>query len=184
MNDKLSDDDREIVSKVMMRDDKSALDLNRAMAAFICGSSAICFVNVIKENEYIEVYVHSLDYHDLQFRFHNKEEYNSFEKIFRLKYPDFKAAYTDNTQTFYVGFYYVELYLYRAPAVRIAARVCQGNIADDDSTWKRFCESKHDDYMLLLSKYLNDDVRFTESLNKRLEAASDSDKLLAMINMY
>lgn len=35
MNDKLSDDDREIVSKAMMRDDKSALDLNRAMAAFI-----------------------------------------------------------------------------------------------------------------------------------------------------
>ena len=182
MNDKLSDDDREIVSKAMMRDDKAALDLNRAMAAFICGNSAICFVNVIKRNEYIKVYVNSLDYHDLQFRFHNKEEYNSFEKIFRLKYPDFKVAYTDNTQTFYVGFYYVELYLYSAPAMGIATRVCQDNIADDDSTWKRFCESKHDDYMLLLSKYLNDDARFTESLNKRLEAASDSDKLLAMVN--
>ena len=182
MNDKVSDNDRDIVSKAMMRGNESALDLNRAMIAFIYGSSAVCFVNVIKRNKYIDVCVHSLNYEDLQFRFNNKEKYNSFEKIFRSKYPDFKLAYTDNTQTLYVGFYYVKLYLYRTPVLCIAARVCQDNIADDDSTWKCFCELEHDNYMLLLSKYLNDDARFTESLNKRLESASDSDKLLAMVN--
>lgn len=180
MSNKVFDNDSIVVWKAMVLDDKYAFDLNRAMISFIYGRYDICFVNVIKKNECIEVYVRALDVHDLVFRFHNKEEYNSFEKIFRSEYPDFKVAYTNNIQTFYVGPYNIGVY--HPHVVRIAANICQCNIADDDVSWKGFCESMRDDYMLLLSEYLNENARFTESLNKRLEAASDSDKLLAMIN--
>ena len=180
MSNKVFDNDSIVVWKAMVLDDKYAFDLNHAMISFIYGRYDICFVNVIKRNECIEVYVRALEVHDLQFRFHNKEEYNSFEKIFRSEYPYFKVAYTNNIQTFYVGPYNIGVY--HPPVVRIAAEVCQCDISDDDVSWKGFCESKHDDYMLLLSEYLNENARFTESLNKRLEAASDSDKLLAMIN--
>ena len=180
MSNKVFDNDSIVVWKAMVLDDKYAFDLNRAMISFIYGRYDIRFVNVIKRNECVEVYVRALDVHDLDFRFHNKEEYNSFEKIFRSEYPDFKVAYTNNIQTFYVGPYNIGVY--HPPVIRIAANICQCNIADDDSSWKCFCESKHDDYMYLLYEYLNEDARFTESLNKRLEAASDSDKLLAMIN--
>ena len=180
MSNKVFDNDSVVLWKAMVFDDKYAFDLNHAMISFIYGRSDICFVNVIKRNECIEVWVSALDSHDLQFRFHNKEEYNSFEKIFRSEYLDCKVAYTDNTQAFYVSVY--DIGVSHPRVVFMAAEVCQCDIADDDSDWKRFCESEHDDYMLLLSKYLNEDARFTESLNKRLEAASDSDKLLAMIN--
>ena len=179
MSNKVFDNDSIVLWKAMVFDDKYAFDLNHDMISFIYGRSDICFVNVIKRNECIEVCVDALDCRDLQFRFHNKEEYNSCEKIFRAEYPDVKAAYTNNAQTFYVGAYNIGVY--HPDVLCIAAKVCQCDITDDDSNWKRFCESEHDDYMLLLSKYLNEDARFIESLNKRLEAASDSDKLLAMI---
>ena len=65
--------------------------------------------------------------------------------------------------------------------LRITSKIYQDNIADDDEKWNDFCESNYDDYMTLLSEYLNENTRFIESINKRLEAASDSDKLLAMI---
>ena len=179
MSNKALDNDSIVVWKAMVFDDDCALALNHAMIYFIYGKSDICFLNVIKRNECIDVGMRAISSHDLHFRFHNKEEYNSFERIFRSEYPNFKVAYTDNVQTFYIGSYSIGLY--HPPIVRIAAKVCQGSIADDDEKWNNFCESEHDDYMLLLSKYLNEDARFTESLNKRLEAASDSDKLLAMI---
>lgn len=180
MSNKALDNDSIVVWKAMVFDDDCALALNHAMIYFIYGKSDICFLNIIKRDEYIEVWMRAISSHDLHFRFHNKEEYNSFEKIFRSEYPNFKVSYTDNAQTFYIGSYSIGLY--HPPIVRISAKVCQDNIADDDEKWNNFCESEHDDYMLLLSKYLNEDVRFTESLNKRLEAASDSDKLLAMID--
>ena len=59
------------------------------------------------------------------------------------------------------------------------------HIADknSDEAWEYY-ESYDNDYMFLLHDYLSNGARFAENLNKRLEAASDSDKLLAMINMY
>ena len=83
MSNKVFDNDSVVLWKAMVFDDKYAFDLNRAMISFIYGRYDICFVNVIKRNECVEVYVRALDVHDLDFRFHNKEEYNSFEKIFR-----------------------------------------------------------------------------------------------------
>ena len=66
--------------------------------------------------------------------------------------------------------------------LRITSKIYQDSIADDDEKWNDFYESNYDDYMALISKYLNENTRFIESINKRLETASDSDKLLAMIN--
>lgn len=177
---KVFDNDNTVVWKAMVFDDKSAVALNHAMISFIYGRSEICIVNVIKRNECIDVYVGILNSHDLQFRFYNAAGYDSFKKILASKYPRLEAVYNDGVQTLYG----VNIDASRAynKSMLLAARICANGFADDDEKWNDFCESVHDDYMFLLSDYIINDVRFSESINKRLESAPDSDKLLAVIN--
>ena len=174
MNGKVSDDDINAVLHAKVYSDKGTLN------AFLCGASKILFVIVVKKEKHINVNVSVMYHSSLHLRFYNDAEYDSFKKILASKYPKLEVVYNDSAQTLY-GVNVDATYNY-THSMLLAIRICVHNIADDDKKWKKFCKSEYDDYMLLLSDYIINDVRFSESLNNRLEAASDSDKVLAVIN--
>ena len=182
MINKVSDLDRDLVSEanMPMPGGKHALNV------FLHGRSKIVYVSIINRKELIDVYIYSLNHSDLRFIFTNKASFESLEKILTLEYSYLRIVYTKDihSDTYSAFSSYVNigsLCAYNEP-LRITSKIYQDNIADDDKKWNDFCESNYDDYMTLLSEYLNENTRFIESINKRLEAASDSDKLLAMIN--
>lgn len=181
MINEVSDTDRDLVSKAMMSMPGSKHSLN----VFLHGRSKIIYVSIINRKEYIDVYIYSLNHSDLRFIFINKASFESLEKILTLEYSYLRIVYTKDTRsdTYSVFSSYVNIEPLCAynEILRITSKIYQDNIADDDEKWNNFCESNYDDYMVLLSEYLNENIRFIESINKHLEAASDSDKLLAMI---
>lgn len=175
MNTKVSDDDRDIVSKAMVSNNRFALN------SFLYGESEIIIISDVKKKRYIKVSVHAGNHSELRFRFYNKTAYYSFTKILASEYPDVGVAHVNGAQMLYVK--YNNAFGMNGDILYILSKIYKGKIADDDARWKDFYESDYDDYLTLLSEYLNYDVIFSESLNKRLEAASDSDKLLAMVNV-
>ena len=181
MINKVSDLDRDLVSEAMMAMPGSKHALN----VFLRGRSKIIYLSVINRKEFIDVYIDSLNHSDLRFIFTNKASFESLEKILTLEYSYLRIVYTKDTHsdTYSVFSSFVNIgSLCAYESLRIISKIYQDNIADDDEKWNDFCESNYDDYMTLLSEYLNENTRFIKSINKRLEAASDSDKLLAMIN--
>ena len=181
MINKVSDLDRDLVSKAMIAIPGSKHALNM----FLHGRSKIIYLSVINRKEFIDVYIESLNHSYLRFVFKNKASFESLEKILTLEYSYLRIVYTKDTHsaTYSVFSSYVNIGSLCAynEILRIASIIYQDSIADDDEKWNSFYESHYDDYMALLSEYLNENTRFIESINKRLEAASDSDKLLAMI---
>lgn len=181
MINEVSDLDRDLVSKAMIAIPGSKHALNM----FLHGRSKIIYLNVINRKEFIDVYIESLNHSYLRFVFKNKASFESLEKILTLEYSYLRIVYTKDTHsaTYSVFSSYVNIGSLCAynELLRITSKIYQDNIADDDEKWNDFCESNYGDYMTLLSEYLNENTRFIESINKRLEAASDSDKLLAMI---
>lgn len=181
MINEVSDTDRNLVSEAMMSTPGSKHSLN----VFLHGRSKIIYVSIINRKEYIDVYIYSLNHSDLRFIFINKASFESLEKILTSEYSYLRIVYTKDTRsdTYSVFSSYVNIEPLCAynEILRITSKIYQDNIADDDEKWNNFCESNYDDYMVLLSEYLNENIRFIESINKHLEAASDSDKLLAMI---
>ena len=180
MINKVSDLDRALVSNAaMIPNNKHALDM------FLYGESKIIYLSITKRKEFTDVYISSSNHFALHFCM-NKTSFESLEKILTLEYSYLRIVYTKDTHsaTYSVFSSYVNIGSLCAynEILRITSIIYQDNIADDDEKWNNFCESNYDDYMALLSKYLNENTRFIESINKRLEAASDSDKLLAMIN--
>ena len=176
MINKVSDLDRDLVSEAMVSNNRFALN------SFLYGESEIIIISDVKKKRYIKVSVHARNHSELRFRFYNKASYYSFNKILASEYPSVGAAYFNGAQILSVK--YNNAFGMNGDILYILSKIYKGKIADDDVSWKDFYESDYDDYLTLLSEYLNYDVIFSESLNKRLEAASDSDKLLAMINMY
>lgn len=175
MNTKVSDDDRDIVSKAMVSKNRFALN------SFLYGESEIIIISDVMKKRYIKVSVHAKNHSELRFRFHNKASYYSFKKILSSEYPTVDITYVNGAQLLYVN--YNNAFGMDGDILRILLKIYKRKIADDDVSWKDFYESDYDDYLTLLSEYLNYNILFSENLNKRLEAASDSDKLLAMINM-
>ena len=107
----------------------------------------------------------------------NKASFESLEKILALEYSYLRIVYTRDTYSLFSSYVDNGVPLYMLDdMVRITWIIYQDSIADDDEKWNSFYKSHYDDYMLLLSMYLNENARFIESINKRLEAASDSDK--------
>ena len=175
MNDKVSDNDRDLVSKAMVSKNRFALN------SFLYGESEIIIISDVMLKRYIKVSVHAKNHSELRFRFYNKTSYESFTKILTSEYPTVDIAFNNCTQILYVN--YNNAFGMNGDILRLLLRIYKEKIADDDASWKDFCESNYDDYITLLSEYLNYSVLFSENLNKRLDAASDSDKLLAMINV-
>lgn len=176
MDERVSDNDRDLVSKAMVSNNKVALNM------FLYGGSEIIYINIVKRKRYIKVSVSALNHGDLRFRFYNKVSYKSFKKILESEYSGLNIVYTNGVKAIYSGYLIPGASGLDRDLRCVLYRVYKDDIADIDSEWKGFCESNYDDYIMLLSRYLNENVRFAESLNKRLEAASDSDKLLAMVN--
>lgn len=177
MINEVSDTDRNLVSEAMTPMPGSKHSLN----VFLHGRSKIILVNVSKGKELIRVYISSSNHSDLYFAFINKASFESLEKILTLEYSYLRVVYTKDTLSLFSSYVNIGVYCMYNEILRIASKIYQDNIADDDEKWNDFYESNYDDYMALLSEYLNENTRFIESINKRLEAASDSDKLLAMI---
>ena len=176
MINKVSGLDRALVSNAaMIPNNKHALDM------FLYGESKIIYLSIAKRKEFTDVYISSSNHFDLHFCM-NKAAFESLEKILTLHYSYLRIVYTKDIHSVFSSYVNIDSLCAYNEILRITSKIYQDSIADDDEKWDDFCESNYDDYMALLSRYLNDDVRFTESLNKRLEAASDSDKLLAMIN--
>ena len=175
MINEVSDTDRDLVSKAMVSDDRHALNM------FLCGGSKIIFVSVSKEKELIIVHISSSNHSDLHFVFINKASFESLEKILTLEYSYLRIVHTNDRNSLFSSYVNIGVYCMYNEILRITSKIYQDNTADDDEKWNDFYESNYDDYMVLLSEYLNENTRFIESINKRLEAASDSDKLLAMI---
>ena len=175
MNDKVSDNDRDLVSKAMVSKNRFAL------SSFLHGESEIIIISDVMTKRYIKVSVHAKNHSELRFRFYNKASYMSFKKILTSEYPTVDIAFNNRVQILYVN--YNNAFGMNGDILRLLLRIYKEKIADDDVSWKDFYESDYDDYLTLLSEYLNYNILFSENLNKRLEAASDSDKLLAMINM-
>lgn len=175
MINEVSDTDRDLVSKAMVSDDRHALNM------FLCGGSKIIFVSVSKEKELIIVHISSSNHSDLRFIFINKASFESLEKILTSEYSYLRIVHTNDRNSLFSSYVNIGVYCMYNEILRITSKIYQDNTADDDEKWNDFCESNYDDYMALLSEYLNENTRFIESINKRLEAASDSDKLLAMI---
>ena len=176
MINEVSDTDRDLVSKATVSNNKHALNM------FLCGGSKIIFVRVLKKKEFIDVHISSSNHSDLRFVFMNKASFESLEKILTLEYSYLRAVYTKDTLSLFSSYVNIGVFCMYNEILRITSKIYQDSIADDDEKWNDFYESNYDDYMALLSKYLNENTRFIESINKRLETASDSDKLLAMIN--
>lgn len=175
MIDKVSDNDRDLVSKAMVSKNRFALN------SFLNGESEIIIISDVKKKRYIKVSVHAENHSELRFRFHNKASYYSFTKILTSEYPTVNVTYVNGAQLLYAN--YNNAFGMNSDILHILLNIYKRKIADDDVSWKDFYESDYDDYLTLLSEYLNYSILFSENLNKRLEAASDSDKLLAMINM-
>lgn len=175
MNTKISDDDRDIVSKAMVSKNRFALN------SFLYGESEIIIISDVMLKRYIKVSVHAKNHSELRFRFYNKASYYLFKKILASKYPSVGIAFINGAQILYAE--YNNAFGINNNILRTLLKIYKEKIADDDVSWKDFCESNYDDYITLLSEYLNYSVQFSENLNKRLEAASYSDKLLAMVNM-
>ena len=178
MINKVSGLDRDLVSAAMMPCSKHALKM------FLHGKSKITYVSITKRKEFTDVYISSSNHSTLHFVFTNKAPFESLEKILTLEYSYLRIVYTTDIHSAFSSYVNIESFCVYNEILRITSKIYQDNIADDDEKWNDFCESDYDDYMTLLSRYLNENTRFIESINKRLEAASDSDKLLAMINMY
>ena len=176
MINKVSDLDRDLVSDALM-----APNSKRALNMFLYGESKMIFVNIIKAKEFTGVHVSSSNHSDLHFIFMNKASFESLEKILALEYSYLRIVYTRDTYSLFSSYVDIGASCACDEMLRITSKIYQDDIADDDEKWNNFCESHYDDYMALLSMYLNENARFIESINKRLEAASDSDKLLAMI---
>lgn len=174
MIDKVSDNDRDLVSKAMVSKNRFALN------SFLYGESKIIIISDVMKKRYIKVSVHAENHSELRFRFH-KAAYYSFKKILTSEYPSVNITYVNGAQLLYVN--YNNAFGMNGDILCILLKIYKRKIADDDASWKDFYETDYDDYMTLLSEYLNYSILFSENLNKRLEAASDSDKLLAMINM-
>ena len=176
MINKVSDLDRALVSNAaMIPNNKHALDM------FLYGESKIIYLSITKRKEFTDVYISSSNHFDLHFCM-NKTSFESLEKILTLHYSYLRIVYTKDTKSAFSSYINIDWLCVYNEILRITSKIYQDNIADDDEKWNNFCESNYDDYIALLSKYLNENTRFIESINKRLEAASDSDKLLAMIN--
>ena len=175
MNDNVSDNDRDIVSKAMVSNNRFALN------SFLYGESEIIIITDVMLKRYIKVSVHAKNHSELRFRFYNKASYEAFKRILASKYPSVGIAFINGAQILYAE--YNNAFGMNNDILRLLLKIYKEKIADDDVSWKDFYESDYDDYLTLLSEYLNYSILFSENLNKRLEAASDSDKLLAMINM-
>lgn len=175
MINKVSDLDRALVSNAaMIPNNKHALDM------FLYGESKIIYLSITKGKEFTDVYISSSNHFDLHFCM-NKTSFESLEKILTLHYSYLRIVYTKDTKSAFSSYINIDWLCVYNEILRITSKIYQDNIADDDEKWNNFCESNYDDYIALLSEYLNENTRFIESINKRLEAASDSDKLLAMI---
>ena len=177
MINKVSDLDRDLGSKAMIAIPGSKHALNM----FLHGRSKIIYLSVINRKEFIDVYIESLNHSYLRFVFKNKASFESLEKILALHYSYLRIVYTKDTKSAFSSYINIDWLCAYNEILRITSKIYQDNIADDDEKWNNFCESNYDDYIALLSEYLNENTRFIESINKRLEAASDSDRLLAMI---
>lgn len=175
MNTKVSDDDRDIVSKAMVSKNRFALN------SFLYGESEIIIISDVKLKRYIKVSVHAKNHSELRFRFYNKASYDAFKRILASKYPSVGIAFINGAQILYAE--YNNAFGINNDILRLLLKIYKEKIADDDVSWKDFYESDYDDYITLLSEYLNYNILFSENLNKRLDAASDSDKLLAMVNV-
>ena len=176
MINKVSDLDRALVSNAaMIPNNKHALDM------FLYGESKIIYLSIAKRKEFTDVYISISNHFDLHFCM-NKAAFESLEKILTLHYSYLRIVYTKGIHSLFSSYVNIDSLCAYNEILRITSKIYQDSIADDDEKWDDFCESNYDDYMALLSRYLNENTRFIESINKRLEAASDSDKLLAMIN--
>ena len=177
MINKVSDLDRDLVSAAMTPCRKK-----HSLNMFLYGKSKITYVSITKIQKFTDVYISSSNHSTLHFVFTNKASFESLEKILTLEYSYLRIVYTTDIHSAFSSYVNIESFCVHNEILRITSKIYQDNIADDDEKWNNFCESNYDDYMALLSRYLNENTRFIESINKRLEAASDSDKLLAMIN--
>ena len=172
------------------------IDLSANM--FLHGFSKIEYVEIVKGRTYANVIIHASNHKNIYFQLmlSNNTLLRVFSNILASAYSYLNIIYNDEHYVIYKGC--IDEFLTMPTRCR-----CYKRYVDDelvrlvlsiyctdtdkyDKSWNHFCnsESEHDAYIKLLSKYINDDARFSESLNKRLEAASDSDKLLAMVNMY
>lgn len=179
MNDKLSDDDIIALIHTKLPRYKDSL------ITFLRDLPKINLVDAIKKKECVDViyvYISCLDHTNSCFRFYSEAEFEAFKKILLSECSYLHIVYTSDDRSLFSSYIDNGVPLYMLDdMVRITWIIYQDSIADDDEKWNSFYKSHYDDYMLLLSMYLNENARFIESINKRLEAASDSDKLLAMI---
>lgn len=180
MNDKLSDD--EIITLLHTKLPR----YKDSLITFLRDLPKINLVDAIKKKEWFDViyvYISCLDHSNFCFRFYSEAEFEAFKKILISECSCLHIVYTSDDRSLFSSYIDngVPLYMLN-DMVRITWIIYQDSIADDDEKWNSFYESHYDDYMALLSQYLNENARFIESINKRLEAASDSDKLLAMVN--
>ena len=158
---------------------------------FLHGLSEIYSVQISKYKKIFKIILRASNHDDLKIRFYDEKSFDAFNNILDAAYKYIRLIYQNNDGTLYASSKYIDSCNTSFRKHRsidghlVSALLFALHIADknSDEAWEYY-ESYDNDYMFLLHDYLSNGARFAENLNKRLEAASDSDKLLAMINMY
>ena len=156
---------------------------------FLHGLSEIYSLQISKYKKSFEIILCASNHDDVKIRLYDEKSFDAFNKILHAAYKYIRLIYQNNDGILYVSSKYIDSC---KPSFRkhrsidwhlVSALLFALYIADknSDEAWEYY-ESYDNDYMFLLHDYLSNDAKFAESLNKRLDAASDSDKLLAMIS--
>ena len=203
--DKLDDIDKKIMDSkedINTLPDVSDSDYNLCRSAkyntcfgfnvFLHGLSEIYSVQISKYKKSFKIILRASNHDDLEIRFYDEKSFDAFNNILHAAYKYIRLIYQNNDGTLYASSKYIDsrntsFHKHRSIDGYLISRLLFAlYIADknSDDAWNEYYELYHDDYMFLLHDYLINDARFAENLNKRLDAASDSDKLLVMINMY
>ena len=203
--DKLDDIDKKIMDSkedINTLPDVSDSDYNLCRSAkyntcfgfnvFLHGLSEIYSAQISKYKKSFKIILRASNHDDLEIRFYDEKSFDAFNNILHAAYKYIRLIYQNNDGTLYASSKYIDsrntsFHKHRSIDGYLISRLLFAlHIADknSDDAWNEYYELYHDDYMFLLHDYLINDARFAENLNKRLGAASDSDKLLVMINMY
>lgn len=202
--DKLDDIDKKIMDSkedINTLPDVSDSDYNLCRSAkynerfgfnvFLHGLSEIYSVQISKYKKSFEIILCASNHDDVKIRFYDEKSFDAFNNILHATYKYMHLIYQNNDGILYASSKCIDsckssfrkhrsIDGYLISKLLFALHIADKN---SDEAWNEYYELYHDDYMFLLHDYLSNDARFSENLNKRLEAASDSDKLLAMINM-
>ena len=163
---------------------------------FLHGLSEIYSLQISKYKKSFEIILCASNHDDVKIRLYDEKSFDAFNKILHAAYKYIRLIYQNNDGTLYVSSKYIDSCKPSFDSCKLSFRKHRSidehlvsallfalYIADknSDEAWEYY-ELYDNDYMFLLHDYLSNDAKFAESLNKRLDAASDSDKLLAMIN--